>query len=265
MRAVELEHLREDPPAGILVLDLNRNFQNLEEFIASLSLLGVPFVMSGDHEAMHSCDRICSDHRQGGYALTSWLIAKGRKRILNLWPENPDRYWLKAKWSGYSAAVDAAGLERLEPLTMVERPDENLDAMLFHDEACRYAGHLAPHLLSRNVDAIMAHTDKIARLAIAACKLLGVTPNVDADIAGYDNYWEQIDRFRFWEPMPPLASVDKQNELIGREIVNLLFRRIAGEGPAEPVKVLVPPRLVIVGQPDAKQETNLLDSESEGE
>ena len=59
--------------------------------------------------------------------------------------------------------------------------------------------------------------------------------------------------------MPPLAwDWSKQNELMGREIVNLLFGRIAGKAPPSRSRFLFPPRLVIVGQPDAKQETNLL-------
>ena len=241
----ELMHLREDPPVGLLVLDMDLEGEALRGLVAAIRSTGAPFVLSGDADGMHDCDRVVSDHELGAYGLTSWLIKSGRRRILNLWPGRTDRYWFAAKWAGYRRAMEEAGLPCLDPVSIPERETQILSREWFDDEVRRILGYLAPFLMGENrVDAIMAHTDKMVPAAAAAVRLVGLRPNEDIALVGYDNYWTE-DPWQEWEPTAPLATVDKQSHVLGTESVNLLRSLIASGSPGEPQRRLVPPKLII--------------------
>jgi DNA-binding LacI/PurR family transcriptional regulator len=67
-------------------------------------------------------------------------------------------------------------------------------------------------------------------------------------IAGYDNYFDHCGERRF-EPQVPAATMDKQNDLMGREMVRLLLDRAGGKLPPGPQLRAVPPRLVVAHPP----------------
>jgi len=107
------------------------------------------------------------------------------------------------------------------------------------------AGHLIERLHGpAKADALMVISDTEALRAAAACQLLGVRPNEDVAIVGYDNFWP-VSPERDLAPTVPLATVDKHNDQTGRELMRLLLDRIRGRlGPAPQLR-LVPPTVMV--------------------
>jgi DNA-binding LacI/PurR family transcriptional regulator len=91
-----------------------------------------------------------------------------------------------------------------------------------------FAGYLLEHLQTpQPVDAIIAASDAEVPIVAAACRLLGRIPNQDVAMAGYDNSWADYETTQ-WEPAPPLVTVDKNNRVVGAELIKLLQERVAG-------------------------------------
>ena len=205
---------------------------------------GIPVVASGVGSHLTSFDQVASDHAGGGYALTRLLIERGRKRILRLWDLPETEEHVMAHNLGYERAMTEAGLPPL-PATYIEGlPNRVPESQVTFQQRMRcFAGHLVEHLRGPHaVDAIMVGTDNEVFPVAAACRLFGVADKIA--ITGYDNQWR--DAFeRQWEPMIPLATVDKDNHRIGEELVTLLLDRIAGKLPAERQIRLVPQRVVV--------------------
>ena len=107
-------------------------------------------------------------------------------------------------------------------------------------------GCLMPYLKADPaIDAILLPSDGNVWTAAAACRQLGCEPNKDILLAGYDNYWTDS-----WErnfaPAGPAVTVDRNNPMLGRELVNLLMERIEGKLPSQPVCRRMKPELVEV-------------------
>jgi len=75
----------------------------------------------------------------------------------------------------------------------------------------------------------------------AALRKLGLVPQKDVLITGYDNFWEDLPE-RKWETTRPLATADKQNMEIGRRLVRLLTNDTGPQN--EPRVEMIQPRQV---------------------
>jgi DNA-binding LacI/PurR family transcriptional regulator len=91
----------------------------------------------------------------------------------------------------------------------------------------------------------MLSSDGPVRYAAAACRALGLEPNRDIVLTGYDNYWAGSEEARF-EPATPMATVDKRNLKMGEELVRLWWERNQGQLPPEPQTRRIQPELVVV-------------------
>jgi DNA-binding LacI/PurR family transcriptional regulator len=87
-------------------------------------------------------------------------------------------------------------------------------------------------------------SDGEVRAVAAALRLLGLTPQHDILLVGYDGYWSSDSDESPFEAVTPLATVDKDNHRIGIELVRLLDARIAGRLPAAAQRILLPPRVI---------------------
>lgn len=234
-----------DRPYAILINGLawERSSQ-AQRFVARLVDAGLPVVIQTGDPIFAMADRIASDHEGGAYAVTRWLAAQGRQRILRFWP-GADDWFIKAHDRGYERAIAEAQLASLPPLIIpgiIERQPG--DRANFELRTRQIVGFLMEHLAGSNpVDAIMVVNDGYAFLAAAACRLLGKVPNRDVLIAGYDNMWHDMPE-RQWEPAAPVVSVDKQNQRIGEELVRLMQDRLSGTLPPERQYRMVPQKLV---------------------
>ena len=69
----------------------------------------------------------------------------------------------------------------------------------------------------------------------------------DIQVAGYDGYLAMCEERKF-EPGLPAATVSKQNQRMGEQMVEVLLDRIGGKLPEGPQTRVVRPRLVISDQ-----------------
>jgi DNA-binding LacI/PurR family transcriptional regulator len=244
-----LAALLRDPPRGVIITGSVPS-ELARQTAGQLLAAKVPVTMTGTPtEVEPGADSVGSDHRAGAHALTRWLIARGCRRILRYWAvrrraSRPG--WLALRDAGYEQACREAGVDVLpaaEFATGLQRfPLCRED---IEEDGCNTAGRLWQHLRGpQPVDAIMAVSDGIATGVASACRVLGLVPNRDVLIAGYDNYWGST-QWREWEPCAPAATVDKQNAGIGRELVQVLLARTAGTLPPEPQHRLVEPKLIV--------------------
>jgi len=235
-----LMQLVESKPLGMLIPDVF-GFMGRDEERQLMVRLGqskVPVILYGGDPEFAAFDRVCTDHEHGSYELTKHLISLGRTRIRPCWPKPWDQYWFIARRLGYERAMIEAGLQ---PLTTCELPalvtagkKNDFNADDFRRESRLCAGYLADALLGETpADALMLGTDRELSFASAGCRLLGKIPNRDVLLAGYDNYFELCEEQAF-EPTIPIATVDKDNERAGSEMVKLLTARTAGLLPDEP-------------------------------
>lgn len=242
-----VDHLLADRPRGMIVLGNLSNQPRGPALLARLVRGGIPLVSMSPIPGL-APDTVNSDHATGCALLVDWLLARGHRRILRLWGLNagpPRPAWLAQRDLGYTRAVTRAGapvLPAVEYQTFRVPGDE---AQAFQTYARHVAGLLLEHLRGpQRPDAIMVVSDGLAMSAAAACRLHGLEPQRDIAIVGYDNYWADVPERRF-EPTIPLATVDKDNLEIGRQLVELLLARARGELPPAPQHRLVSPHLVL--------------------
>jgi DNA-binding LacI/PurR family transcriptional regulator len=240
-----IEQLSGDPPIGVLIADLHASSPMTMLWASKLREQKIPVVLFADHVETNEFDCVASDHEDGAYELTKWLLSRGRKQILQVWPPSFDAVWAQQRRRGYEKALREAKLKPLPNVAMPKSPNVPGSREEF-DAAVRFlAGYLAEHLSAKNsADALLMISDSYVEIAATASRLFGKTLHHDIDIAGYDNTWNLVPEFHA-QTEPPSATVDKLNFQIGREMVELLLQRIENTLPAEPQRRIVKPQLIV--------------------
>lgn len=250
-RGLDLAHLDRmlsSGAGGLIVPEVEIPGSHPEVWAARARAAGVPVAVFGDESGCEPFDRVVPDHEAGAYELARWLLSTGRRAIRMLTNyEKPSR-WASERRAGYERALREAGLE---PLPSIFCPEGEFPGLspeaIFRTRSQTVAGALLP-LLSHGepFDAIMAVTDGPVATIVAGLKLLGREPNRDIAIVGYDDYWDECLECVF-EDTPPLATVNKRNVEIGRELVKMLLDRRDGKLPSEPQRRMVTPVLKVRG------------------
>lgn len=252
----DIELLATGCPSGVVVPEVffEVGRQHLQ-WCHTLARLRIPLVVYGGNPELADFDRVTSDHEQGAYELTRFLLSRGCRRILMLFSTGPtdvnwNGYWVEGRRRGYERALAEAGIEAMPVVSYAQDPITTPKdfAQIFEKAKRRAVSYLleyvGPLIKNKQVDAIMTPSDGETFAVAGACRMLGVEPGKDVLIVGYDNYWHEAWECRY-ESAKPLATVDKHNSEIGRELVRLLMDRIHGKLPAEPQVRVVPPQLVI--------------------
>jgi DNA-binding LacI/PurR family transcriptional regulator len=240
----EIERFAHERPVGVVFTELHPHWNRAMQVAQALRRHSVPFVVYGGAPELASYDRVVSDHEAGSYELTRFLIAQGRRRLLNVWTAPATGYWFARRRAGYEKAVAEAGLEPLPDLIVPPLTAPHGRREAFASTVRRLASFLIEPLCAvPPVDALLMSTDIDAIGAAAACRLFGKTPNEDVAIVGYDNFWSLCSERQF-EPCLPLATMDKRDREMGVELVRLLLDRVAGRLPDEPQSRIIAPRLV---------------------
>ncbi|HEY3332023.1 MAG TPA: LacI family DNA-binding transcriptional regulator [Capsulimonadaceae bacterium] len=202
---------------------------------------GVPCVVYGDSPDLATFDRVTSDWRHGGRSLAEWLIAQGRRNIIQARPATVEGYWFGPLREGYVSAMLEAGLQPNEVVRFEEAEawDPTQDGF---ERRVRRASSCLPEYLSCSVpvDAIMTASDGHVPVFASACRLFGKVPGDDVLVTGYDDYWANLPELEY-EPAPPAASVDKHNFEIGERMVKLLLDRTEGKLAASAERIVVLP------------------------
>jgi len=245
LRTPEWFHV--DRPLGVVV---SEHFAGREELLPTLRRLqgdDTMVVVNYDAPWLAGFDRVASDQAQGARDLALWLHRQGRRRILRVHLADEAKYWIRMRNQGYEQAAATAGFDLLRPVCMPMATLPPGDADTRREQARRLAGGLSESLLGwqQPFDAIMLSSDEYCGAAVLACEMMGLKPNQDVWIAGFDNTW---DFFSHGEGAndKPVATVDNRQDLAGRLAVDILLRRRQGllSGPAQlhlvPTEVVVP-------------------------
>ena len=236
-------------PTGVVCPEVvNYALAARQNWLQSLTSAGIPIVAYGNSPDVQSYDRVASDHDEGAYQLTQWLIARGCRRPAMFFSNEPHTYWVRGRRAGYERAMNEAGLTPLETITFTQFEATRDREERFEKSRRQMVGYLVEHLQPRAggqpVDALLLESDGLAFPVAAACRLLGRKPGSDLLLAGYDNYAIDLEWERQQEPVGPSVTMDKRNSEMGREMVRLLLDRCQGRLPVGPQVRLVAPKLI---------------------
>lgn len=243
----EWERLVSGRPMGCVVIATGQGQDADRAMLERMRAVGVPAVLFGEEIACDEHDMVTGDHVRGAYLLTRWLAERGRRRILRYWPYNIRREarpaWLAHRDEGFERAARELGLQSISSLEYPRPELTGLAPEAYFRARVRHAvGYLVDCLTGPDrVDAVLTPTDGMAYEVAAACRLLGVEPNRDVLIAGYDNDWAQcVDRA--WESVGPAVTIEQDDAALGRTLVEVLMNRVASAGDV--TLKTVEPRLI---------------------
>jgi DNA-binding LacI/PurR family transcriptional regulator len=194
-------------------------------------------------------DVASSDQHGGSYALTRWLIERGLKRVARF-SDNPDplraaQVWRARREQGYRDACRDGGIGAMATIEGARLEGGDGSRQAFERQVRATAGFLVEHLAGASaVDALMVVSDGLLFDVAGACRLLGADPGRRPVLAGYDNYWMGAPERRF-DPVTPLATVDKDLHEVGAALVRLATDRAAGRSPSARRVLTVAQRLVV--------------------
>ncbi len=194
--------------------------QHLEQLVNQ----GTRFVRWGAVEEGQPGRSIGSDNFQGGRIVTEHLIGLGRRSIAFLGSASNHYPEFSARYRGYKAALDAAGLEA----------STQIDAVSSEDSGSAAAEQLLAS--GRRFDAIVAASDLIAAGALRSLRDAGLEVPQDVALTGYD------DIAAAGLLNPALTTVAQDTWLAGEKLVDTLLSLVRGEAVESqvlPVKLVV--------------------------
>ena len=226
-------------PAAVVVTDSVNGSEAAFRVLDRCREAGIPAVAYGNAPELRAFDRAYSDHRAGSRDLTRWLIAHGRKRIVPFFPYPfvPPRFWTHDRLTGYAEAMREAGLE---PHKEVFFGSDAVSDRGWAGEFLRINTAMAAASLEamrradgEYPDALLCLNDDWARPVLLAIRDIGLVPNKDIVVAGYDNV------LRSFVPEPPFpfrpaVTVNRHNEIIAENLASLVLARLDGTLPPEP-------------------------------
>jgi DNA-binding LacI/PurR family transcriptional regulator len=247
--AATVDELIRQRPRGVVVPMRASAEAGVPEHLERLRAAGIPAVVNSDEPRFAAFDRVEHDHRAGARLLADWLIGRGRRRPAFFCMQDRRLQWVQERLAGSDAASRDAGLAPQPPIWVTGRLDtaglaagERFAALTRH-----YAGFLAERMRGAEApDALLVASDGECYATAAALRLLGLEPNRDTWLVGYDAYWRSCADEHGREPTHPLATIDKDNHRLGIELVRLLDARLAGDLPAQPQRTIMPAHLVLI-------------------
>lgn len=242
------KQLLADPPAGLLIAEGVVGNDQARALVEKFIQDGVPVVINDDDPDLAGCDHVIFDHYTGSHMITEHLIQLGAKNIVPLFLCDMNRTWAQKRLAGYQAAMQESGLDPMAATWIDVHWDQTIscpDEKRFELQTRLFVGYLLPLIQSERVpDAIITINDGHTYPIAAACRILGLEPNVDIKIAGYDNSWMNSFEIEL-EPTRPIVTVDKNNPQAGHEMVQLLVDRLEKRLPDQPHVRKIKPLLVI--------------------
>jgi len=203
---------------GIIVIGQSTEHEALEAAAEKYR----PLVVWGGHVGHQSYCTVGTDNIGGAMAAVDHLLSIGRKRVVFLGdPTGPE---IALRYAGYRQALEQAG----------EEPQHVVPAHLTADAA--YDTMRALIASRRRFDAVFAASDVIAISAIRAIAAAGLRVPEDVAVVGFD------DVAFAKHTNPPLTTIRQDLQRGARLLVDLTFRRMAGE---DTPSVTMPAELVV--------------------
>ena len=241
----DVDSLFASPPAGMIVVNAVSGHPLAMRALECCRKASVPVVVYGNAPELQTFDRVFTDHRAGGREVVQWLIERGCRRIVPMLPGAPAEHWMRERLAGYDEAMRKAGLE---PTPAVVFGAEGLGALPLEEQFRIHRALAMERLVALRangpLDAIVCLTDHWAKPVIAAMRDLGIVPNRDILVSGYDHIGTDSE-FGSFESEFPIVTVDKHNERTAEDMARLLVARMAGELPPEPQLLTHPHELVV--------------------
>jgi DNA-binding LacI/PurR family transcriptional regulator len=192
---------------GIIVIGQSTEHAALE----AAALVYKPLVVWGGHFAAQSYCTVGTDNVGGALAAVEHLIRLGRKRIVFVGdPAVPE---IGLRYEGYRLAHERAPRLRAPPHLV----PAHLTADTAYEAVRAFIGS------GGGFDAVFGATDVIAMSALRALTASGLNVPRDVSVVGFD------DIALASHANPPLTTVRQDLERGARTLVDLLFRRMAGE------------------------------------
>ena len=246
--AADLDALFRQPPAAMVITSSVCGSPVSLEALSRCGETGIVAVAYGNAPELRRFDRVFVDHRAGERALTEWLLARGCRRIAPMFPSEPTLYWMRERIAGYEEAMRGAGLE---PLPCAVLGDSELEAQTSGARRFRFfkalaIGKILEMRRSGGLDGLVCANDEWAAVAAAAIRDMGLVPNRDILVAGYDNVTRngQFDKLT---DERPAVTMDKRNDLTAADMVSLLCARIDGRLAPEPQARTHSQKIVVCG------------------
>ncbi len=232
----DFDALFASPPAGLVATSSVNGDETSMRALERCREAGIPAVAYGNAPELRGYDRVYSDHRAGSRDLVRWLAAHGRRRIVPFFPFEPTHFWEQERLEGYAEAMREEGLEPAKPAVFAT---QQLFGIRTADTPLLRTALATSALLALKrrdgclPDALLCREDFTAKAALSAIRDLGLVPNRDILVAGYDNMARAPDPADSF-PLRPAVTVDKHNERSAEDIAELLLSRIGGTLPPEP-------------------------------
>ena len=230
-----LDAVFEARPGGMVVTNAVNGDPLAMAALARCRERGIPAVAYGNAPELRGFDRAYSDHRVGSRDVTRWLLARGCRRIVPFLPFAPTRFWEQERLAGYAEAMREAGAVP-QPCAFFGSPElcDYNSAETFRLFAALALSALVAHRRENgDPDALICLNDDWAMPALAAIRDLGLVPNRDIVVVGYDNMTHGP-RHDFLGNLTPAVTVDKHNERSSEDLAALIVARMDGTLPLEP-------------------------------
>lgn len=221
-------------PLGVIVM-MSAMSEQAKNLLVSRS---IPFVILDPIEEVG--DRYCSvgiDNWSAGFNATNHLIRLGHRRIATITGPRHTQSSL-ARFAGYSAAMDAAGL-----------PWRDLPAES-GDYQAEPAYHAACRILDRDdrPTAIFAFNDLSAVCVYQAAHERGIRIPEDLSVVGFDNVYPAK------YMAPALTTVDQPFDLMARKAIGMILEAREHDGRVEEPHVILPTKLIVRGSTAAPRQ-----------
>ena len=241
-----LQEIAKDRSNGIII---GRVGELKESHLARLNQIrssGCHIVLFASHRAFETFDVVESDFVSGQRALTNHLLKKGHKELLRF-RLSEKAYFEQKKQEGFRLALEEAGLppERAEEWTL-DNVDFTSGEQGIQQRIVQATGLLGIELSRRPISAVMAGNDARVPEIRTALRYLGRT---DIEVTGYDGFWKEL----FDEVAPHFdadimaaipPSVDTHQVDCGARMAEIIIRRVHGELPDTPERIMVPQTLI---------------------
>ncbi|CCW18137.1 transcriptional regulator, LacI family [Sphingobium indicum BiD32] len=181
-----------------------------------------PMVIWGEQSSRNAHVTVGTDNQAGGALAAQHLVARGRRRLAFFGNVAVPEF--AARYQGFVAALPADLRDTVELVHTHITPEASLEVA-----TAWFAAGNRP-------DGLFAASDVVAMSLLSAATDHGLSVPGDLSIIGFDD----IPMARLANP--PLTTVAQDIEGGARQLVDLLFRRLAGEDAGS---ISIAPRLVI--------------------
>lgn len=232
---------------GLLLTLPPEQMNPIRKELVQLQKDGIPIVIHDDSFEYSEFDTVTSDHKTGMQQITRHMLETNKKTLLyiNFTAKNQSgQKWRRKREEGVTETA-ASGNAKAKIINVPLLTEFANEKKAFNEQTRLLAGTFL-ELISEGFifDAILTDSDQHIFPVAAALKLMGKIPGKDIPVTGYDNFWP-ICKEREWIDFTPTATISKQNNLLGKAMVDLLLERRNTQPSGKPTRTIITPEIII--------------------